>query len=141
MRVLLTVGLSGEEAASLQEILAGRGWEIRSASGWTQVFLRLRERSYRAVICESSLPDGDWRDVLDELRLCTLPPPLIVTSPFADAHLWAEVLDAGGYDVLPYPFEARELIRVLEQMGSGTPAREPWKPPELVPAGRLWDED
>ena len=141
MKTLLTVGLSSEETGSLRDLLVGQGWEIRAAAGWTQVFLRLRERPYRAVICESSLPDGDWRDTLDELWLCTNPPPLIVISPFADAHLWAEVLDAGGHDVLPYPFEAGELIRVLEQTGSGALARQPWKPPELVLAGRLYNED
>jgi len=138
MKNLLTVGLSSEEAASLSSLLTRRGWAIRDAGGWTQVFLRLRERAYRAVICEASLPDGDWRDVLDELRLCTNPPPLIVTSPFADAHLWAEVLDSGAHDVLPYPFEARELVRVLELTG---PLAAASGQPELVLAESCYSED
>jgi len=131
MKALLAVGLSNEEMASLEDLLTGRGWKIRAAAGWTQVFLRLREGPYRAVICQSILPDGDWRDVLDELWLCTSPPPLIVTSRLADASLWVEVLDAGGFNVLASPFEASEVVYLLTQVSPlGVVQREP----RLIPA-------
>jgi len=141
MKALLAVGLSNEEMGSLGGLLTGGGWNIRTAGGWTQVFLRLREGPYRAVICQSILPDGDWRDVLDELRLCSSPPPLIVTCRLADASLWAEVLDAGGFDVLPSPFEASELIRTLERAGSRTKAPRAWEPPALVSADSFCSDD
>jgi DNA-binding response OmpR family regulator len=38
---------------------------------------------------------------------------LIVTSRTADEHLWAEVLNIGGYDVLPQPFNRDEVERVV----------------------------
>jgi FixJ family two-component response regulator len=38
---------------------------------------------------------------------------LIVTSGLADAHLWAEVLNLGGYDVLAKPFDDQEVQRVV----------------------------
>lgn len=118
MKALLTVGLSSEAVESLRRMTAASAWQIHSVSGWMQVFLRLRERCYKAVLCEASLPDGDWRDALDELRVCTDPPPFIVVSRFADARLWVSVLDAGGYDLLPYPFESAEMLRVVEQARS-----------------------
>ena len=31
----------------------------------------------------------------------------------ADEHLWAEVLNLGGYDVLAEPFERDEMVRVV----------------------------
>ncbi len=141
MKTLLTVGLSNEETASLSGLLIVRGWEIRTAENCIQVLLRLRERRYHAVICETSLQDGDWMDVLDELWSCTTPTPLIVISPFADAHLWAEVLHVGGHDVLPFPFEAGELIRVLERAAADKGAGESWEPPALIAAGSLYDGD
>ncbi len=134
MKALLTVGLSENELETLREGFADRGWEIRSVPGWNQVFLRLRERLYEAVLCEANLPDGDWRDVLDELWLCTTPPALIVTSRLADVTLWAEVLDAGGFDVLPSPLNAEELRRALERAGRRQPPREIWKSQSLLPA-------
>lgn len=120
MKTLLAVGLSPEDLGLLRGVLADRGWVIRTAEGWTQVFLRLRERSYHAVLTEATLTDGDWRDVLDELRLCTVQPPLVVTSRLADAYLWASVLDAGGADVLATPFETAETLRVLDRAGRNT---------------------
>ena len=129
MNALLTVGLSTEAVEILRRLPAAGGWEIRSVSGWMQVFLRLRERSYNAVVCEASLPDGDWRDALDELRVCTDPPPFIVVSRFADTRLWADVLDAGGHDLLRYPFEAGQLSLVLEQATSRERKRNSGRPP------------
>ena len=38
---------------------------------------------------------------------------MIVTDPQADARLWAEVLNRGGYDLLTQPFYAPEVRRIL----------------------------
>jgi hypothetical protein len=47
-------------------------------------------------------------------------PPLIVTSFLADASLWAEVLNCGGFDVVRVPFEADELGRVAALAAEGS---------------------
>jgi DNA-binding response OmpR family regulator len=49
------------------------------------------------------------------------PPNLIVSSRLADEKLWTEVLDSGGYDVLPTPFDPTEVSRVT------TAALAAWK--------------
>jgi DNA-binding response OmpR family regulator len=139
MKALLIVGLSQEAADSLRDLLDKEGWEIHSCSGWMQVCLRLRERRYHALVCEARLPDGDWRDALDELHVCTNPPPFIVTSRLAEMDLWIDVLDAGGHDLLPYPFDAAELTRVLAQAASRRPARPSRTPRVLVPVGEASD--
>ena len=141
VKTLLAVGLSIDERGALRDLLPARRWAVRAAGGWTRVFERLRECPYDAVLCESSLADGDWKDVLAELLLCSSPPPLIVTSRLADAYLWTEVLDAGGFDVVPSPWEERELIRVLERAAADTSADESWQPPALIPAGSFYDGD
>lgn len=66
------------------------------------------------VICEDVLPDGTWRDVLAALDQVQSPPALIVTSPVAGPHLWAEVLNLGGYDVLAQPFSNQEALWSLQ---------------------------
>jgi DNA-binding response OmpR family regulator len=63
------------------------------------------------VICERSLPDGDWKDLLGKT------PRLIVTSRVADEALWAEVLNLGGYDVLAQPFDELEVRQVVALAG------------------------
>ena len=62
------------------------------------------------VICEDSLPDGSWLDVLRAAQVLRRSPALIVTSRLADNRLWAEVLNLGGYDVLAQPLRAQEVI-------------------------------
>jgi DNA-binding response OmpR family regulator len=72
-----------------------------------------RENDTSVVICERSLPDGDWKLVLSEFDRMPLRPNLIVTSRLADDELWAEVLNLGGYDVLAQPFHSDEVYHVV----------------------------
>jgi DNA-binding NtrC family response regulator len=65
------------------------------------------------VICERDLPDGDWHDIWEGIAPLAPHPTLIVTSLHADEHLWAEVLNLGGYDVLAKPFDAQEVCRIV----------------------------
>jgi DNA-binding NtrC family response regulator len=109
---MLAIGLSAEDRDRAQEILAPRGWSIREAAGFLPLAEQLRRHRFAAVLCESELIDGTWRDVLEELTAQEPAPPLIVTSFLADTSLWAEVLNCGGFDVVRVPFEAEELARV-----------------------------
>jgi len=59
------------------------------------------------------LPDGSWRDLVSEANEAENPPAVLVISRFADDKLWSDVLDTGGYDVLPKPFDSAELTRVI----------------------------
>jgi FixJ family two-component response regulator len=59
------------------------------------------------------LPDGRWQDILSSVTDADNPPCLIVSSNLADERLWAEVLNEGGYDLLPKPFESKEVTRVI----------------------------
>ena len=70
----------------------------------------LCEERTPVVICQSHLPDGNWQDVLGQTAILPDAPRLIVTSTQADEHLWAEVLNMGGYDVLTTPFDRNELL-------------------------------
>jgi hypothetical protein len=78
------------------------------------------------VICERSLPDGDWKDLLGKT------PRLIVTSDAADEALWAEVLNLGGNDVLAQPFDEQEVRRVVAMAG-----RVPKHPEHLLSSAIL----
>jgi DNA-binding response OmpR family regulator len=65
------------------------------------------------IFCERDLPDGTWKDILSYTAELADPPALIVTSSLADEHLWAEVLNMGGYDVLAKPFRQSEVKYAL----------------------------
>jgi DNA-binding response OmpR family regulator len=63
------------------------------------------------VICDTRLPDGDWKAVLDALSGTPAAPNRIVISQWPDDDaIWAEVLNLGGRDVLAKPFVPEEVI-------------------------------
>lgn len=73
----------------------------------------LRRRRVAVVLCDAVLADGDWKCVLESLEGMDKAPLLIVTARNADEQLWAEVLSLGGFDLLPKPFDRKEVIRVV----------------------------
>jgi DNA-binding NtrC family response regulator len=66
---------------------------------------------YEVALLPAVLPEGiDWWTIWGELAHLTERPAILVYARSANFHLWAEVLDAGGYDVVAGPF-TREALR------------------------------
>lgn len=81
---------------------------------------------YEVALLPAVLPEGiDWWTIWGELSHLTARPAILVYAHSANFHLWAEVLDAGGYDVVAEPF-TRETLReaVLRAAGSFDQKRE-----------------
>ncbi len=99
-----------EDQSSLREIFCHCKWSLHFIEVRRHVRILIDELAVGVVVSECRLPDGDWKDVLQELQRRPLAPPLIVASRLADERLWAEVLSLGGYDVLTTPFRPDEVI-------------------------------
>jgi DNA-binding NtrC family response regulator len=110
---ILSVSPARTDHLALRQILRDPSWQISAAEGCVEAMARLTWDRINIVVCESKLPDGSWRDLLRSLDENAEPLILIVTSALADDHLWAEVLNLGGFDVLSKPFQAEEVRRVL----------------------------
>jgi DNA-binding response OmpR family regulator len=110
----LFVGGYEDERRLVREVFRERGWRLFEAPDRRRATQCLRRHPVQVVIAKSDMPDGSWQEMLDHLRRLARPPLLIVTSRTADEHLWAEVLNIGGYDVLAQPFERDEMVRVVE---------------------------
>jgi DNA-binding NtrC family response regulator len=103
-----------EDRVRLHEILQRQGPTICDASTWQEGSAELRRNRPQVVICEATLPDADWKTVLGETASRSEAPRLIVISSQADESLWAEVLNLGGYDLLPKPLVEDEVVRVVD---------------------------
>ncbi len=101
-----------EDRTSLRNILRYPNWTLYEAFNCGEALAMLRQSPIPVVICERDLPGGGWKAILDELQAMPARPRLIIWSRLADHQLWGEVLNLGGYDVLPTPFEARVVLRV-----------------------------
>jgi DNA-binding NtrC family response regulator len=115
--VVLLVSARTEDHDSLRGIFDGSRWELHGA--WTanegRKVIQRDHREIPVVICQHSLPDGDWKLMLAGLDRIDVRPSLIVSSRLADDRLWAEVLNLGAFDLLlGAPFEPEEVLRVTE---------------------------
>jgi DNA-binding NtrC family response regulator len=110
---VLIVSSDEQVHSSLQQILHS-DCRLRRATGRGEAMPLVRRFRPWVVVCDQTLDDGDWRDLLQDLQSEVEMPPLIVSSRLADDRLWAEVLNLGGYDLLTNPFAATEVSRVVK---------------------------
>jgi DNA-binding NtrC family response regulator len=113
--MLLTVSACRGNHVFLKQVFRDTNWELREARTYRDALMILCTDRMPVVICESCLPDGNWKDILSQVAVLPDAPRLIVTSREPDESLWAEVLNMGGYDVLATPFEKDEVIRVVSR--------------------------
>jgi DNA-binding NtrC family response regulator len=111
--LLMVVSNEVEDQHSVRSVL-NPAWELYGAGGVGEALSLMRRHRPRVVICERTLPDGDWHDVFADLQNQPYSPAFIVASRHADERLWAEVLNLGAYDVLLKPFDNAEVARVVE---------------------------
>jgi DNA-binding response OmpR family regulator len=109
---VLSVSKDPQDHSTLRRILSGLPWLVSVAANCRQAVRQLSREKVSVIFCESLLEDGTWKSVLGHIRGNAHPPLLIVTSRVADEHLWAEVLNLGGYDVLAKPFNPEEVRHV-----------------------------
>jgi DNA-binding NtrC family response regulator len=110
---VLTVGNTADEHDSLRSILTHSNWRLYEAESCSDARRILEQQRVSVVVCNETLPDGDWKQVLEFVEAIPGAPPLIVTAGNADDRLWSEVLNLGGYDLLPKPFDHKEVIRAV----------------------------
>jgi DNA-binding NtrC family response regulator len=110
----LSVGIGKSEYRFLQDVFRGAGWLLFEAGERRQALQSVLENAIQVVIAERDVPSWHWQQILDDLRLLSCPPQLIVAARHADERLWAEALNVGAYDVLALPFDRSEVERVVD---------------------------
>ncbi len=110
---VLFVSPSVEDARTLAPMLEAVGIPFSHATDLTQAKSLLASKLFDAVLTDSSLPDGTWKDVVGVVGQIRRRVAVVVTGPLADARFWVDVLDFGAYDLLPKPFRCGEVKRVL----------------------------
>lgn len=113
---LLVIGANPEDHAALQRIVTELDWRVSTATTRWGALNRLASEHIAAIFCDEVLEDGTWKDILNQIGAGGSAPPIIVTSRLADAFLWSEVLNLGGYDVLLKPFSTLDVTHVLRNI-------------------------
>jgi DNA-binding NtrC family response regulator len=101
----------------LAHIFGHTAWRLDSARSLQDASVQLFSPRVSpvppVVLCDASLQDGSWQDVLRMSQELPAPANVIVTTNHPDDRLWAEVLNLGAYDVLQKPFRSQEVFRTI----------------------------
>ena len=98
--IVLVISSSEEDLSILTQMLGRSPFNLSSVRTFEEARTVLLQNLVPVVIADSGMADGCWKDVLCAVGSSQHPPRLVVASQLVDAHLWAEVLNLGGYDVL-----------------------------------------
>ena len=117
---LIAVLPADEDYRQIEEIIAPCRWSVWRAANCEEAIRLARKIRPRVVLCDAELADGGWRRIWKALSVGPRPPLLIVASRQADERLWAQVLNAGAYDLLLKPFRAQEVVWAVHCAASQT---------------------
>ncbi len=102
-----------EDHQYFQHLFDHTNWRLCHAYTLEEALAELERQALPVVVTEEKLGKAGWQEVLCGTQHLPAPPKLIITSSAADTHLWAEVLNLGGYDVLAKPFDDGEVYHTI----------------------------
>lgn len=124
----LVVSAHARDRQRLREIFSGMDWKLREARSCREASAALCSYWTPVIVCDRSLPDGQWKDILSLIAPMLDPPRVIVMSGSSD-DLWAaEVLNMGGYGVVSKPLDETEVIHLVAAACRTLPATEAASP-------------
>lgn len=110
---VLAVSSSLADIESLRRIFSSSNWRLDHVSTIADAEQHVATYGTPILLCADRLPDGGWEDLLARVRGINCEALVIVISRSADDAMWEGVLTNGGYDVLPIPFGAVEVFRIV----------------------------
>lgn len=110
---VLAVTAAPDEAAFLDTLAGRTRWKVERVCSVSEAASFMAQNDVAVVLSSATLPDGNWKDVLASVSSHGRRARVIVLASRSDDHIWSEVLDSGGYDVLAKPLDATEAVRVI----------------------------
>ena len=110
---MMIVTQDSHQTDLLRAIASRRNWEVTSVQSCDDAVAILKYGTMPLVICDQDLPDANWRDSLR--RMANIPQPicLLLACRAIDPNLLREVVHCHGYDAVPKPFRAEDLVRYV----------------------------
>ncbi len=112
---ILIICASKEEQAQFTEMVRMAGMRAVCCAGIREARVILARQEIHAVICEEILPDGSFRDVIEQGKPVSEVLPVIVFSNSGEWDTYLRVMRAGAFDCIAYPPESAEVARILWQ--------------------------
>ena len=117
--------MARERRLPLLDALESGGIEVLAVCDCNEALQMLRTQPVQVVVTDTTLPDGDWRRVLEIVEQRSRKIEVVVCSRVGDLKLWLDVLEQGGYDVLVQPYQREEIKRIVEAAAARSYIRPP----------------
>ena len=104
----------GKPEAIIERDLQQRGLKVEWANSIKAAKALLASASERtAIVTDLALADGNWRDLVEQVRCISSSIPVVLVSSTSTAELWWDALDCGVADILLTPLSASRLCEIL----------------------------
>lgn len=114
--------------------LEREGWPVDHVGCLADAFEAIVQKSFRAILLDRRLPDGDGLSLIPAVKSRPSPAPIIFLTARDDIADRVEGLDAGAVDYLVKPFAMGELLARLRAACRGPRSATP---NPTVEVGRL----
>ena len=100
--------------AMIEQDLQRSGLKVEWANSIKAAKALLASVSERtAIVADRALADGNWKDLVEQVRLISSSIPIVLVSSTSTAELWWDALDCGVEDILLTPLSASRLCEIL----------------------------
>jgi DNA-binding NtrC family response regulator len=100
--------------AIIEQELRRRGLQVEWANSIKTATDLLESKSETiGIVTELALADGNWRDLVEQVRTVSSSIPIVLVSAASTAELWWDALDCDVEDILLAPLSAARLCEVL----------------------------
>src|SRR5215211_2597566 len=106
---ILVVSSERAVANVAQSALAYQSMSVMSVHSYREAMCALVKKHIVAILCDETLPDGSWKDIVGQIAMIQEPPLLLLLVSLSNRMLWAEAIDFGVYDVISKPLDPTEI--------------------------------
>ena len=100
--------------AIVEQDLQRRGFKVKWANSIKAVKDLLASASERtAIVADLALVDGNWTDLVEQVRCISSSIPVVLVSSTSTAELWWDALDCDVEDILLAPLSTSRLCEIL----------------------------
>ncbi len=109
---ILVICAEGEHRGRVLETIRGCGLRPACCCSLSEALWLLDRRRFSVVFCNDTLPDGDFRAIMNEARKSSADVPVIILSRRADWDAYLSAIGSGAFDYIACPPDSAETKRI-----------------------------
>ena len=111
---VLLVSPDDADREALSQALEGTRWQVHHAHSCVEAIPMMESNRFPVIIRDHDCCDLGCVHAIRCRQVGSYPAPVIVAARASDFRLWEDVIDRGGLEILPKPFEPASVRKILE---------------------------